>query len=694
MTAAVATSPRAARNQRELRSFVATVVLIVVAIGAGLLIRNNVERATQQVDGGGLNAELPAGWIVLPAAGDRLLTAYDPLDPDTRYGVAAIDATAGGTLTPEDAAARRIADRSNLLEAFAVSSEGPGTLGSVPTYEVHYTFVDQGPGGGATSIEAIEHYFPDGALFPEDRVLAVIVEATPDTLEAALPDFERFARQIAGRTGTAAAPRPVVGGRGTGPLLASIGDPTQGAPTAPAAIADLVNATVQILMVATIGGQEQAYGWGSGTIISPTGLILTNAHVAMPSAAGLGVFEADPTPGVDPEDLVVAVIESEDRPAVPKYRATVLVADGYLDAAVIQIDRDLAGRPLSSASLSLPTVPMGVSDSLHAGDPLTVVGFPGIGGNTISLSSGRVSGFLSDDRIGSRAWIKTDAVISSGNSGGLAANEAGAIIGVPTRARADVGGYSWVRPLALLAPLIDAAKAGRRSVDSKYLVAGTGRESMTLDTWTDSGAACPAQTRITSYPSGTTHIMASIKHTGFMSGEDVVSQWRLDGELASRGGIRLPQGAENGGCYFTELYYDRGLPDGTYQVEVFGGPTLRPMTTTQTTIGNVGASDVATLAGFVVDADSGRPIAGAVVYMLTPGTDLEAWFNNPQQSQIASFARTGADGAFLVNGLTAGTSYPGMAMADGYVAAGGTVGPMKAGANIMTNAIALTPVAP
>ena len=91
--------------------------------------------------------------------------------------------------------------------------------------------------------------------------------------------------------------------------------------------------------------------------------------------------------------------------------------------------------------------------------------------------------------------------------------------------------------------------------------------------------------------------MASIKHTGFASGEDVVSQWRLDGELASRGGIRLPQGAENGGCYFTELYYDRGLPDGTYQVEVFGGPTLRPMTTTQTTIGSVGASDVATLAG-------------------------------------------------------------------------------------------------
>ena len=35
-----------------------------------------------------------------------------------------------------------------------------------------------------------------------------------------------------------------------------------------------------------------------------------------------------------------------------------------------------------------------------------------------------------------------------------------------------------------------------------------------------------------------------------------------------------------------------------------------------------------------------------------------------------------------------------MALADGYVAAGGTIGPMQAGANTMTNPIALTPVAP
>ena len=68
-------------------------------------------------------------------------------------------------------------------------------------------------------------------------------------------------------------PGPVLGRALGGPQLASIGDPAEGAPAAPAAASDLVNATVQILMVATIGGQEQAYGWGSGTIITPGGLI-------------------------------------------------------------------------------------------------------------------------------------------------------------------------------------------------------------------------------------------------------------------------------------------------------------------------------------------------------------------------------------------------------------------------------------
>ena len=690
MTAALGTSAGQSRDRREVRSFAAVVVLVVVALATGMFVRVSVERAVQRVDQAGLNAVLPAGWIVLPAAGDRLMTAYDPLDPDLRYGVAAVDPVADTTLTPEDAAVRRLRDRGNLLQAFAISEQGPGTLGTVPTYEVHYSFVDL-----ATPIEAIEHYLPDGAIFPgEDRILAVILEAPPDKLAAALPDFERFARELAGRAGTAATVPPVVGFGDGGRRFASIGGSTAGAPAPPAATVDLVNATVQILMVATIGGQEQAYGWGSGTIISANGMILTNAHVAMPTAAGLGVYEADPTPAADPEDLIVAIIESEDRPAVPTYRATVVSADGYLDAAVIQIDRDLAGQPLANGSLSLPTVPIGDSAALHVGDPMTVVGFPGIGGDTISLSSGRVSGFLGDDRIGDRAWIKTDAVVSGGNSGGLAANEAGELIGIPTRGRDDVGGYSWVRPIALVMPLIEGAQAGRRTVDSPYLVPGTGRESLLLDTWTDSEAECPARNRLTAYPSGTRNIIAALDHSGFASGEDIIRQWRIDGEVVFRGGFQLGEGAESGGCLFTYIYSDRGLPDGTYLLELYAGPTLRAMTTAQTTVGSVGTSGSATLAGVVIDADSGRPVPEAVVFLLVPGTNIGAWVDNPQESQIASFAKTGADGSFVVQGLTPGNTYPAIAMAEGHVTAGGQIGPIQEGDNTMLNPIRLTRVAP
>lgn len=697
MTTSVAGAGRQTWEREEGRSFAVVALLVAAALIAGLLVRVAVQGAVERVDEGGLNVELPAGWVVLPPAGDRLLTAYDPLDPDLRYGVSAVGATGGLAPTTEDAAARRIQDRSGLLEAFAIVSEGPGALGAVATYDVRYTFVDRQVGGSSTPIEALEHYFPDGAVLPEDVILAVALEAPPDKLDGALPGFERFARALADRSGAAAAAAPAEepAPRASDARVASVDGAVGPRRASPAAVADLVSATVQIFMVATIGGREQAFGWGSGTILSADGLILTNAHVAKPSAPGLGVFEADPTPAVDPEDLIVALITAEDQPAVPMYRGSVIAADGYLDAAVIRIDRDLDGQPIDRASLALPTAPIGDSNALRVGDALTVIGFPGIGGNTVSLSSGRVSGFLGDARIGPRAWIKTDAVVSGGNSGGLASNEPGELIGIPTRAREDVGGYSWVRPIALVMPMIEAAQAGRGSVESAYLVPSTNRESLQFDTWTTSRAACPAQPRVSVYPSGSRNIIASLQHTGFASGEDLISVWRLDGEVVARAGIQFGSGAEQGGCYYGELYHDRGLPDGAYVLELYAGPTLRAMTTAQTTIGaTAGGADAATLSGLVVDADSGRPLAGAVVFMLVPGTDPGAWHNDPQESQIVGFAKTGADGRFLINGLTAGETYPAVAVATGYAGAGGRIGPLQEGVNTLRDPIRLTRAAP
>lgn len=687
MTAATLRPGTTHRQAQELRSFAAVIVLLAVALAAGLLLRASVEGAVQRVDQGGLDAAIPAGWVVLPPAGDRLLTAYDPLDPDLRYGVSGVDGAGGATLTPEDAAARRLDDRGQLLQGFTIVSEGPGSIGPVATYDVRYTFVDPVTGAAPIPIESIEHYLPDGAIFPEERVLVVALEAPPDAIETARPAFDRFAGDLARRSAATAVAPPAPGA--SDGRMASVDRAGGPRSAAPAATADLVKATVQIYITATIAGQEQPVGWGSGTIISKDGLILTNAHVAMPSAPGLGVYESDPTPPVDPEDLVVALVGAEDEPAIPTYRASVISADGYLDAAVIRIDRDFEGDRINASSLDLPTVPIGTSDAVRVGDALTVVGFPGIGGNTLSLSSGRVSGFLGDDRIGPRAWIKTDAVISQGNSGGLAANEAGELIGVPTRAPRDAGGYSQIRPIALLTAVLDAGRAGRRSVDSPYLVPSTGRERLTFETWSDTFGACPPTNRLTTFPSNTRQIVAAMGHAGFASGEDMVSQWRLDGELIYRSGRVLDPGTEQGGCLLDSIYHDRGLPDGTYVVEVYAGPRLKPVLTAQTTVGSA-AVGATSLSGRIIDADSGKPIARAVVFMLTPGTDPLAWRAAPSEAQVVAYAQTVSDGSFTLMGLQTGTTYPALAVAEGYVAAHGTIGPLGEGQNELVAPISLT----
>ena len=107
--------------------------------------------------------------------------------------------------------------------------------------------------------------------------------------------------------------------------------------------------------------------------------------------------------------------------------------------------------------LRLPTVPLGDSDAMQLGDRLAIFGYPGIGGETVTFTSGNVSGFTGDKNVRShRAWIKTDATIAGGNSGGTAVNQAGQLVGVPTQAAAGAG----VTPVDAR-PVLDTNRDGR-----------------------------------------------------------------------------------------------------------------------------------------------------------------------------------------------------------------------------------------
>jgi S1-C subfamily serine protease len=220
--------------------------------------------------------------------------------------------------------------------------------------------------------------------------------------------------------------------------------------------------------------------WGSGTIIDPQGLILTNCHVALPAAMGY-------PPDYEYDVLVVALTISSDEPARPTYLAEVAAYDPFLDLAVVRVTHDLDGSPVDSEALDLPHTNLGDSSTLVVGDKLNIFGYPGIGGETITFTSGNVSGFNREAGVDGRAWIKTDATIAGGNSGGTAVDEEGLLVGVPTqggvtdeivdaRPVADtngdgvidnqdsavpIGGFiNGLRPINLALPLIEQARSG------------------------------------------------------------------------------------------------------------------------------------------------------------------------------------------------------------------------------------------
>jgi S1-C subfamily serine protease len=692
VTALTSAAGRASRRRTERWSTAAVVALTTAAILAGLVLRSTVQDGTRRIEAAGRTYDIPARWVVSEPVGDAILSAYDPLDPDQRY---VVERYAPGQAALDQAARQRVTDRTTLLSAFTLVDETPAKVGAVDTERLRYTFADSGAAPPVV-VEAVDDHFVQG-----DHVVAVRLEAPQTVFAAAVERYDRFRQQVVDSLSRAARvdPRPVaaVAARfgvavAAGPMAAR---PIAAQPAIVAAgPADLIAATVEVQQLSVAGDPTSVVGWGSGTIIGADGLILTNAHVAKPSAAGLAIYDQDPTPVRDPAGLVVAVVEAEDRPPVQRYRASVVAADGYLDAALIKIDRNLDGSPISSGTLRLPTVQVGDSDALRVGDGLTVIGFPGIGGDTISLSSGEVSGFLGDDRIGTRAWIKTDAVVSHGNSGGLAADTNGRIVGIPTRGREDVGGYSLVRPIGLVRPLILAAIGGHPTLNSQYVVPGTGTERVTFQTWTDTVDACVPGAKLTEYPQASRQILALFGFTSMVPGEDVITQWRLDDKVVLRGGLRLGSNAASGGCLTFSLYLDRGLPDGRYRLELFVGPSLKAAASAETVVGPRTSESSVSLTGRIVDVDSGQPIGGAVIYLLSPGTDAEAWYGAPSEDQVVAQAVAGNDGQFRVDGLASGTVYPVVVVADGYYPTGGTIGPLNAGASSLAGDISLARIGP
>jgi putative serine protease PepD len=234
------------------------------------------------------------------------------------------------------------------------------------------------------------------------------------------------------------------------------------------------------------GSPSTASGWGSGTLISPTGLILTNVHVAEPQAPGFAVGSGLPRADLDrnPPYLTVEMTDGPSSPVVARYRARPVAADGYLDLATVQIYATASGRPVSPGSLHLPYLKLGNVAALQLDQNVTVLGFPGVAdSDSITVTSGVLSTFVPDPQkhvTDPRFELETTARVAHGNSGGAAITDAGQLIGVPSLTIPGEGNdTSWrLRSVAEARPLIAAARA-HSTYKSKILVQPAGTESVT-----------------------------------------------------------------------------------------------------------------------------------------------------------------------------------------------------------------------
>ena len=198
---------------------------------------------------------------------------------------------------------------------------------------------------------------------------------------------------------------------------------------------------------------------GSGVIVDPSGLVVTNDHVISGAT-----------------EIRVALADGR------QYEAETLLRDERADLAVLKIDGD---DPF-------PVLPFGDSDALQVGDLVLAVGNPFGVGQTVT--SGIVSA-VARTGIGindSAFFIQTDAAINPGNSGGALVDIDGNLAGINTAIFSRSGGsigIGFAIPVNMVRTIVAEALAGGTEVARPWI--GILTQEVTPDIAASLGLAAP-----------------------------------------------------------------------------------------------------------------------------------------------------------------------------------------------------------
>jgi Do/DeqQ family serine protease len=198
-------------------------------------------------------------------------------------------------------------------------------------------------------------------------------------------------------------------------------------------------------------GQESrvAQSLGSGVIVDPSGLVVTNHHVI--------------------EGMTEVKVALSDR---REFEAKIVLRDPRTDLAVLQIQ----------SQERFPVLELGDSDAIEVGDFVLAIGNPFGVGQTVT--QGIVSA-LARTQIGINDYgffIQTDAAINPGNSGGALVDLDGRLIGINSAIVSRSGGsvgLGFAIPVNMVKSVVAAAKRGGVSVKRPWL--GASLQNVTKD---------------------------------------------------------------------------------------------------------------------------------------------------------------------------------------------------------------------
>lgn len=178
---------------------------------------------------------------------------------------------------------------------------------------------------------------------------------------------------------------------------------------------------VRIDAYADVDGERSPVWHGSGTIVTPDGLILTSSDVVLSDR----YFQVT--------DLIVSLTVDDKSLPVPTYRAGIVQANHTLGLALIKPRSTLDNTPIDYALLDLPAIPLGDSQLLEQGSELRALGYPNSPDSPDILHENllRLNDFGSEFPFGESSLWHAEKAIPAGYIGGPILNEAGELVAVP-----------------------------------------------------------------------------------------------------------------------------------------------------------------------------------------------------------------------------------------------------------------------